>query len=161
MAGFLLNCFWLFVPVFIWNAIFYKKLPEYYQPAIWDNIPKVLDVTENGLRYLSFFIPILLKIGFSTSTQRIGLALYLVGLLVYFASWVVQMNPDSCALSKSLGFRLAPAITTIIWLVGIGLIGRESWVSSFNIQAFYFLIIIAFVSVHTYHSYTVFRKTKA
>lgn len=161
MAGVSLNCFWLFIPVFIWNAIFYKKLPEFYQPAIWDNIPKALDVAENGLRYLSFLIPILLKIGFSASTQKIGLALYLGGLLVYFASWSVQLNPNRSVLSKSLGFRLAPAYTTIIWLLGIGLIGRESWFSSFNLQALYFPIIIAFVSVHTYHSYTVYRKTKA
>ena len=160
MAKFLLNCLLLFIPIFIWNAVFYKKLPEFYQPAIWDNIAKPLVIAENILRYLSFSIPILFKINFDTCIQIIGLFLYFVGLLVYFTSWIFQINHKANTLSKNILFRMAPAYTTIIWLVGIGLIGKYSFISFLNIQVIYFPIIIAFVIVHTCHAFTIYKKTK-
>jgi hypothetical protein len=43
----------LLIPVFLWNALFYKKLPEFYQPAVWDDVPRSLDITENILRCLT------------------------------------------------------------------------------------------------------------
>jgi len=157
MTDYLLNCFLLFIPVFIWNAVFFKKLPDYYQPAVWDRIPKALDVSENILRYLSFFIPILFRIDFGTGVQVTGLVLYLAGLAVYFTSWVVQMNRKHGRVSKSPVFRMAPAYTTSIWLTGIGLIGRQSPVA--HLRTAWFLIMAAFIIVHTYHSYLVYRNT--
>ena len=157
MMQYLLNGFLFFIPVFIWNAIFYKKLPEFYQTAVWDNIPKVLDVTENILRFSSFLIPLLFRIDFSTNSQRIGLVLYLAGIIVYFSSWLIQIIFKDKKFSGVLLLRAAPAYTTIIWLMGIGLIGKHAFLP--NIRKIYIPAIAAFVVVHTFHSYIVWKKS--
>ena len=156
MMQYLLNGILLFIPVFIWNAVFFKRLPDFYQPENWDNIPKALDVSENILRYSSFVMPILFKLDFSTVSQRIGLVLYLAGLLIYFISWMVQIIYKDNKISAGLLFRAAPAYTTIIWMTGIGLIGKYSYIP--NLQKFYFPVIAIFTIIHTSHSYIIWRR---
>ena len=156
MMHYLLNGFLFFIPVFIWNAVLFKKLPEFYQPSSWDNIPKALDVSENIFRFLSFFTPVLFKIDFSTGSQVLGLILYIAGIFIYFTSWILQIMFRERALSKRLFFRAAPAYTTVIWLTGIGLIGKYTFIP--NVQKLYFIIMSVFVVVHTCHSFIIWKK---
>ena len=87
---YLLNCLWLMVPALAFNAIFINQLPPVYQRDIfWKDIPGWLGAGENQFRALVFFLPVLMPLNIKTRRQRMGLALFLLGTLVYFLSWIV------------------------------------------------------------------------
>ncbi len=126
IKGYLYSCFWLLVPILIFNLLFTHRLPAAYQMNVfWKEIPRIISYPENLLRMLVMIVPIFMRLRVSNSGQKLGLGLYLAGLLVYFASWAVLIVFPQCAWSTSeIGF-LAPAYTPIVWLTGIGLIGDE------------------------------------
>lgn len=155
-----ITCILLFIPIFIWNVLLYKKLPEPYQNTIWDKIPKELDVSENVLRFVSFILPIFLKLEIKSTIQIVGLFLYIFGVFIYFASWIMQIKYPTSKWSKSIVGSMAPAYTTIIWFVGIAFIGQRL---IFNVSynfAIYIVIAVVFVLIHTYHSYYVYVNNK-
>jgi hypothetical protein len=159
MSKYLVNCFLLLLPVLLWNIAFTSKLPKgYTSKEIWDNVPFWLNTTENILRAIVFLLPLLLTFSLQAKTQKIGFGLYLVGLLIYFASWLMQIiSPNSNWSTSCIGF-MAPAFTTVIWFIGIGLIGQQSFVNIPRISTIYVILSIAFVIVHTYHSYLAYNQ---
>ena len=156
---YILNCFLLLLPVFIWNMIFSNKLPvKYTDKAKWDNIPKALSAVENTLRTLVFLLPVIMIFNLNSDRAIMGLIIYCLGIIFYFISWVVQMvRPDS-AWSKSLLGTMAPAYTPIIWLNGIALIGKENFLEIPNFALFYFIISLVFVIVHSLHAYLAYKQ---
>ena len=158
MAKYLVNCFLLLLPVFLWNIALFSKLPKGYTKEVWDNVPSWLNMTELILRTLAYLLPVLLIFSLQTKTQKIGFGIYLVGLLLYFASWLLQIYyPSSNWSTSTIGF-MALAFTPIIWLIGIGIVGQQSFVNIPQIRTIYFILSIAFVIVHTYHSYLVYQQ---
>ena len=159
MSKYLVNCFLLLLPVFLWNIAFISRLPKGYRSKeIWDNVPTWLNMTENILRAIVFLLPLILIFSLQMKTQKIGFGLYLVGLLTYFSSWLMQMiSPNSNWSTSIIGF-MAPAFTTVIWLIGIGIIGQQSFVNIPRISTIYVFLSIAFVMVHTYHSYLAYNQ---
>ena len=159
MSKYLVNCFLLLLPVFLWNIAFMSRLPKgYTSNEIWDNVPTWLNMTENILRAIVFLLPLLLIFSLQMKIQKIGFGLYLVGLLIYFSSWLMQMiSPNSNWSTSIIGF-MAPAFTTVIWLIGIGIIGQQSFVNIPRISTIYVFLSIAFVMVHTYHSYLAYNQ---
>jgi hypothetical protein len=147
------NCFLLLIPVFVWNLIFYKRLPAPYQKPIWDDVPKPLAAAENIFRTGAFVFPVFLRIELKTILQILGLILYLSGLSVYFFSWVLEIRSPESKWSKSaIGFT-APAWTTIFWLAGIGLIGQRMTINGLPYSFFiYMAIALVFTGVHTAHA---------
>jgi len=138
----LLNCFWLLLPVFAWNAIFASRLPQegFKSDA---GVPRSILLLEQLLRIGVFTLPVLLPLGWEDQGSRAGLTLYVLGLLVYFASWLPLIYLPAGAWSKSAMGLLAPAYTPILWLAGIALAGG-SWP--------YALLSLLFVSVHVHHN---------
>ena len=154
MAKYLLNCFLLLLPIIIWNVLFFKKLPEAYVSGdIWDNIPNWLNIAENILRVVVFLLPLLLVLSLETKTQKTGLFIYTIGLLIYFASWLWQMYfPDSNWSSSLIG-HMAPAYTPIVIFVGIAMIGQQSFIPFPQVGTIYCILSVAFIIVHSYHAY--------
>jgi len=79
---------------------------------------------------------------------KIGIVLYVLGILIYCASWAILISfPNSvCGTIEGL---VAPAYTPLIWLIGIGLIGNSFY---FNIpfkRWSYFLVFLVFHNWHT------------
>jgi hypothetical protein len=136
-----------------------SRLPKgYTSKEIWDNVPSWLNMTENIIRTIVFLLPLLLIFSLQTKTQKIGLGLYIVGLLIYFSSWLLQIfTPNSSWSTSIIGF-MAPAFTTVIWLIGIGIIGQKSFVNIPRISTIYIFLCIVFVIVHTYHSYLAYNQ---
>jgi hypothetical protein len=56
-----------------------------------------------------------------------------------------------------LGF-MGPAITPIVWLIGIGLIGNEFHFKFFNKQWIFLFLSILFVFVHSFHSHLAYQE---
>jgi hypothetical protein len=138
----LFNCLWLLLPVFAWNAIFASRLPQagFKSDA---GVPRTILVAEQVLRIAVFVWPLLLPISRQDPRSRVGLALYGLGLLFYFVSWLPLIYRPEAAWSESAAGLLAPAYTPLLWLVGIALTGG-SWP--------YALLSVLFVAVHVYHN---------
>ena len=159
ILNYALNCFILVLPVFLWNILFATSLPRgYSMEFFWQDIPPAIGTTENALRILVFFLPLLMPLTVKTAGQKTGLGFYLVGLAMYFLSWILQIYAPNSAWSQSvLGF-LAPAYTTMVWFVGIGLVGNRLFVKVPYRPIVYILLSAAFVVVHTTHAYIVYTR---
>ena len=153
------NCFILVIPIFLWNILFAASLPRgYSMEFFWEDIPPIIGITENVLRIVVFFLPLLMPLTIKSTGQKIGLGIYLVGLAIYFLSWIMQIYyPDSTWSGSLLGF-LAPAYTTIIWFIGIGFIGNKLFIKIPYKPIIYMAISAVFVFVHTTHAYIVYMR---
>jgi len=153
------NCFLLLLPILLWNVIFMKSLPNQFQKDVfWHNIPMYIKFPENVLRIVVFAFPLLMKFSFSESSLRIGLGLYIFGVCLYFWSWIMQMYYPKSLWSKSIWGFTAPAYTTIIWFMGIGLIGSSLFFHIPYHYPIYMIICVLFVIFHTAHAYIVYSR---
>lgn len=156
---YLLNGFLLVLPILIWNILLYEQLPAGYQSDIFDkNIPSVVAYPENILRILALGLPMIMRLSLNTKKERAGLLLYIFGVTIYFASWLAVIYfPDSAWGKSPIGYT-APAHTTIFWLIGIGLVGHQSYFKIRSLSLLYIGIAVLFVLFHTSHAYIVFRR---
>jgi hypothetical protein len=153
------NCFIPLIPILLWNVIFMKVLPPPFQKKIfWQNIPSYIRIPENLLRIVVFLCPLFMKLSVSEPHQWLGLILYLFGMCLYFWSWIMQINFAKSTWSKSIWGFTAPAYSTIIWFVGIGLIGSTLFVNIPYHYSVYLAISLLFVIFHTSHAFMVFKR---
>jgi len=156
---YLLNCMLLLLPIMAWNVIFSNKLPELYSKEVfWKDIPSFIANVENVFRLLVFVLPVLMPLRISTLTQKLGMSLYVLGVLIYFGSWLLQMYFPQSNWSMSVVGFLAPAYTPLIWLVGIGLIGRELYFPIHYKEWSYITLSVIFVAFHVTHVWIVYSR---
>lgn len=137
----LLNCIWLILPLLAWNLLLGPRIT---QEAITSDAhsPKWLLIAENFTRILVFALPLLLPLQLKNAWSKAGLIVYILGTLVYFASWMpLLLAPDS-GWSQSPAGLLAPRLTPFLCFLGIALIGG-SWP--------YGVISAIFIVLHTWH----------
>lgn len=159
ILSYLTNCIWLLIPIMLWNMVFIEKLPVVYATEnFWKDIPSFIAGGENFFRLLIFALPVLMPLRISTATQKLGMGLYVLGVLVYFGSWLLQMYFPLSGWSMSAAGFLAPAYTPLIWLVGIGLIGRELYFPTPYEEWVYISISVMFVIFHVSHAWTVYSR---
>jgi hypothetical protein len=135
-----------------------KVLPPAYQNKNWDDVPKSLVVVENVLRTIVFVSSGLLQLEIKQRIQSVGLIIYVCGLVVYFASWILQIRFKQVKWAQSGIVFTAPAYTPVIWLCGIGLIGQRLLFNVWYTYWIYILLSLAFVAVHTRHSLVALRN---
>jgi hypothetical protein len=157
---YLFNCFLLTIPILLWNILLSNKLPKQFQPDIyWKDIPAFLTYGENISRIVVFMLTIFMPLGFSTITQKRGVFLYIVGTIVYFASWIALIYfPNAEWSYTALGF-MAPAYTPLLWLFGIGLIGNSFYFNLPYKRWSFFLSSIIFLMFHNFHTITIYFRT--
>jgi hypothetical protein len=160
LLHYLSNCIWLLLPIMLWNIVFTDKLPTAFSTEFfWKDIPPFLATGENFFRLLVFVFPLLMPLRITTNTQKLGLALYLAGTLIYFLSWIALMYfPQSVWSMSAFGF-LAPAYTPLIWLAGIGLIGSSLYFDSPYHSWMYIAGSVTFIAFHLSHTLTVYLRT--
>ena len=156
---FLLNGFLLIAPILIWNGIFYSRLPAQYQPEIFElGIHPLISFGENILRIAVFGLPLLFMLGLSTKSQKLGLGLYLAGVIIYFLSWLPLIFAQESAWSNSLLGFMAPAYTPMLWLVGIALLG-DSFYFPVGYKPLYHLVPAGIFSIfHCVHAAIVYAR---
>ena len=136
-----------------------NRLTSTYSAEEFDkDIPSLIANGENISRLLVFVLPILMPIRIETESQKLGLWLYVIGVAIYFVSWLVQMALPQSAWSLSAFGFLAPAYTPLIWLVGIGLIGKELYFDSPYRSWIYILLSVIFIGLHLSHAWTVYSR---
>lgn len=153
------NCFILILPILIWNILLTDHLPRAYQPEVFSkDIPSFLMFGEQISRIIIFLLAFLMPLHISRSNrgQRLGLYIYIVGVLLYFASWIMLIGLPNSAWSNSMVGFSAPAITPALWLAGIGLIGNSFYFNlPFRRWPFMFISAI-FLFFHISHTIGVY-----
>ncbi len=156
---YLLNCFLLLIPILLWNIVLFDYLPKPYGADVfWNDIPNWIRYGENILRIFVFGVPLIMTLSIKSRNQKIGLLVYLFGILTYFLSWVAVIIYSDSAWSNSIYGFTAPAYTTIIWFLGIGLIGEKSLFRIPKLFNIYLSLSVLFVILHTIHACVVFQR---
>ncbi|MCP4443342.1 MAG: hypothetical protein GY810_30950 [Aureispira sp.] len=141
-----LSCFWLVIPLLLWNIIFFKQIPAQYNDD--SNVDQWLLYAETAFRLIAFMSPLLLSMKFERKLQKTGLGIYIAGSLFYYGSWLpIMFAPHSSWSNSPIGI-LAPYGTPLIVLIGIGLIARSKW---------YILVASLFIALHLTHGIQAFQ----
>ncbi len=153
------NGFILMIPVLAWNIFFTAKLPPEYGPKSFDkNIPQLLLTGENISRSIVFILPLLFMINISTPAGRAGLAVYILGSLAYYISWLLVIYRPDLSWSKGLFGFAAPAYTPLIWLTGISLMA-DSYYFNIAYSAWHYSVpSLTFLIFHISHAYLAYSK---
>ena len=138
---YLLNCFWLILPLVAWNLVLGPRIID---PRVTSDAhsQKWLLIAENSMRVLVFGLPLLLPLQWQEPWPKAGLVVYLIGTLVYFASWLPLFLTPRLGWSDRPAGLLAPRLTPLLSFLGIALIG-QSWP--------YGIVSAAFIGLHTWH----------
>jgi hypothetical protein len=116
------NALLLLVPIFLWNALFWSKLPPEYEEKSFDRgVPKPLLVLEHFFRAVIFGFPLLMHVDYLHWYQNPGFIIYIIGIAMYFFLWIILIKFPHSRWSNSLPGFCAPAYTTIFWLAGIAI----------------------------------------
>jgi hypothetical protein len=154
LSSYFKNCFILLVPILIWNIAFTGLLPATYQSGEFDkDIPASILWGEHILRLVVFALPAFMPLNIFFKYQKIGLGIYFIGIFLYFLSWRPLILYPEGSWSMSLYGFLSPAITPLIFLVGIGLIGHKLFFNIKYHQVVYISLSIIFIAFHTIHVY--------
>jgi hypothetical protein len=153
------SCGLLLMPALAWNLVFYADLPPaFLAPEFWRDIPPLLHVVESATRLVVFVLPFLMPLDWSSRAGRLGLALFVVGTVVYFGSWLpLMLAPRSGWATSPWGFA-APAYTPAIWLLGISLMGQRLFALPAYRWWVYCGVSATFVGAHVAHVLLVFHR---
>ena len=157
---YLRSCGLLLLPVIAWNLAFAPLLPLAFAPErFWRDIPTPLAFAENGLRVAVFALPFLMPLDRAARRRTAALTLFGAGSLLYFGAWLpLMLAPHSAWSHSPIGFT-APALTPLVWLAGIGLLGRRLYWPSPYRRWHYLVLSAAFVAVHFAHALLVFQRS--
>ena len=141
----LLNCFWLMLPLLAWNLILGPRMNN---PRVTSDAhsPQWLLIAENLSRILVLALPVLIPLprgsDWLSTLPKAGMAVYIIGALVYFCSWLPLLLTPASIWSNNPAGLLAPRLTPYLSFLGIALLGG-SWL--------YGVIAVVFIFFHTWH----------
>lgn len=136
-----LNSLWLMVPLLAWNIFLAPKIT--LLKVITDaNSSTWLLAAENITRIIVFAFPLLLPLRFQDTISKTGLAVYLIGTLLYFITWIPLIWMPDSIWSQSAAGLLAPRLTPLLPFFGIALIGHS---------VPYAVLSMLFIILHTWH----------
>jgi hypothetical protein len=159
--SYLVNCGLLLLPIFIWNAALTRFLPPAFTRAeFWRDIPAALSHSENAFRLIVSVLPFFMPLELKSAPQRSGLVVFGVGMLLYFGAWAALIvAPRSSWAGSGIGF-LAPALTPLLWLLGLALIGRRLYFGRFYRWWMFLLPTAGFIALHVAHTAIVYGRTR-
>jgi hypothetical protein len=158
-SRYIFTCFLLMLPILVWNILLTNHLPEPFQAQVFQkDIPLVISYGETIARIGIFVLAFLMPLKIVRPVQKAGLAVYLVGLVLYFSSWLLLIFlPDNVWSESWVGF-MAPAYTPLVWLGGIGLMGDSF---SFNLpyrRWLFWVVAVVFLVFHNLHTYMIYCR---
>jgi hypothetical protein len=149
------NCFWFFIPVIIFNIIFTKYLPEFYLR----NIRHPIVTIETVARITTIALSAIMTIKLDNKIGKTGLVIYIIGVLIYFCSYFIVIKLPTITFHNNLIVLLAPYWTSVLWLIGIGLLGNKLSINIPYHYTTYIIISIVFAIIHSIHGYICFTIT--
>ena len=73
MINYINNCFLLFIPILVFNILFFKKLPSHYLK----NISHPIIIIETIIRVITIAFSMIMAINIQNKTGKIGLITHL------------------------------------------------------------------------------------
>jgi hypothetical protein len=143
------TCFWIFIPIIIFDIIFFSKLPSHYLKKIIHPIVNIETIT----RIITIALSLIMAIHSENKSGKTGLIIYILGVIIYFFSYFVEIYFTETVFGKNIFVILAPYRTSVIWLIGIGLLGNKLFLNIPYHYLIYIFLSITFSAVHTYHGY--------
>ena len=153
LLKYLYNCFLLFIPILIFNIILFQKLPSHYLKDISHPIIFI----ETIARIFTIAFSFIMVINIQNKIGKIGLIIYIIGIIIYFASYFIVIYFNNTLFTKNIFVILSPYWTSIIWLIGIGLIGNKLFVKMPYHFSIYIILSIVFAIIHTIHGYLCYK----
>ncbi len=149
---YLKNCFLLLIPVIVWNIIFRPYSPElFHGDAYWNNISLFIKWSESILMITVLILPMFMPLKVKKKSQKTGLVIYLIGLVVYIFAWrPLVLYPDGTWSNNPVGF-FTPSISLLFILIGIGLIGNRLFFKIRYKRVIYILISFLYILFHISH----------
>lgn len=147
------------LPSIIWNLLLTSKLPYNFQPEVfWDKVPTFISIGESVSRVIVFLLAAVMVFSLNTKIQRAGLVLYIIGVVVYFISWLSLIYlPNSEWSTSVLGF-MAPAYTPLLWLFGIGLLGDRFYFQMRYSRIIFITMSSIFLGFHNIHTFIIYNR---
>jgi len=149
------NCFWFFLPIIIFNIIFTKYLPEHYLK----NIKHPIVTLETIARTVTIVFTVIMEIKLDNKVGKVGLIVYIIGALIYFCSYFIVIKLPVTSFNNNIAVLLAPYWTSVLWLIGIGLIGNKLFVIIPYNYIIYIIISIVFAMLHSIHGYICYKES--
>jgi hypothetical protein len=146
------NCFWFFIPVIIFNIIFTKYLPDFYL----ENIIHPIVTIETIARITTIAFSAIMTIKLDNKTGKVGLVLYVIGVFIYFCSYFIVIKIPAISFNNNFIVLLAPYWTSVLWLIGIGLLGNKLFINIPYHYVAYIILSIVFAIIHSIHGYICF-----
>jgi hypothetical protein len=147
--NYIYSCFWFFIPVIIFNIVFTKYLPEFYLK----NTNHPIVTIETAARIITIAFSVIMAIRLDNKIGKAGLIVYIIGVLIYFCSYFIVIKVPVISFHNSIIVLLAPYWTSVIWLIGIGLLGNKLFINIPYHYAAYIVISIVFAVIHSIHGY--------
>lgn len=154
LQRYLWSCGLLLLLVFAWNAALTPYLPVAWASGnFWRDIPPTLAFVENASRIFVAALPFLMPLDLGSRLQLRALALFGIGLALYFASWTpILLAPSSLWSTSPWGF-LAPAYTPAICLAALALLGRQLFCGAWYRWWMYLVPVTMFIAAHVSHGH--------
>jgi hypothetical protein len=160
LAGLATNAILLTLPPLLFDIVFWNSLPKAFSfDQFWD-IPLAIALGERLASIFVFAFPVLMWIRLNSPRQRLGLRLYGVGLVAYYASWfALILFPDSAWSTSAIGF-VAPAYTPLLWIAGIAMMSDGWYARRIPYRWWYYLAgSLVFLAFHVSHTFLIFTRT--
>ena len=155
-----LSCGLLLIPAIAWNLAFTSKLmPPSAMAEFWRDIPAPLVLIENSLRALVFGLPFVMPLQIATKPERRALLVFVLGTLVYFASWLALMYWPHSAWASSIFGSLAPAYAPILFLPSLAVLGKRLFWGHFYRWWMYLYLCVGFLAAHITHGAFVYMRS--
>jgi len=148
------TCFWLFVPIIIFNIVFFRKLPSFYLR----NISHPIVILETISRIITIALSLIMAITLENKIGKTGLVMYIFCTIIYFLSYFVAIYFSNTLFGKNIIVILAPYWTSVLFLIGIGLLGNRLFVNIPYHFTIYIILSIIFSAIHTYHGYLCYTQ---
>ena len=113
---------------------------------------------ENLLRLIILILPFLMPLELTTVSQQRGLKVFVAGMILYFLSWLALILFPQSRWSQSWTGFLAPAYTPLVWLAGLGLIGRRLYWPGPYRWWMYLWLATGFTAFHVAHASIVYAR---
>jgi len=147
------NCFLFFIPILLFNILFFKKLPSHYLK----NISHKIIIWETITRIITMAFSMIMAISIQNKIEKTGLVIYIIGIIIYFTSYFIEIYAPDTLFGRKIIFILAPYWTSVIWLTGIGLVGNSLFINIPYHFTVYLILSITFAAIHTIHGYLCYK----
>ena len=147
------NCFLLFIPILLFNILFFKKLPSHYLK----NISHPIIIIETITRIIVIAFSMIMVMNIQNKMEKIGLIIYVIGIIIYFTSYFIEIYAVNTLFGRNIIFILSPYWTSIIWLIGIGLVGNRLFINIPYHFSVYLILSVIFTTIHTIHGYLCYK----